>query len=382
MHIGIANAYADSNVGGAAITIETAEIARSAFPGATIGLIPVKAGNTDVDFRVSLSRCPYLSVEDPFPGTQSALDLFAHLAELQILGSKSSLGRRVLNYDLLISKGGYMLGARTLRRIPGLLSASSPLAAAARTGVPFVIFPTSVGPFRSKPHEWYVKYLARHAQMVWARDSASYARLAKAVHGRSTAALAPDVVFGWNPGHGPDAKNQSSGLLVVCVRDSAHSPSRSGVLVRALRRMQRSGLVSRVLVTAQGGDIQWADAFASTFGTDAPKVVHTTGEPEDLASLYETADIVIAERLHAAIFSLLVGTPALYAPIDSDKGEPLLADLGLSTLVLKRSPSADEILSSVRRVLRAPLRDVIESTVARARASVEDLPRQLRQIVG
>jgi colanic acid/amylovoran biosynthesis protein len=215
---------------------------------------------------------------------------------------------------------------------------------AARSGVPVVLTPQTIGPFTSPLGRALGRRSLRTAAVVMARDSISGEAAQRL--GRPVDVVATDVVFALpDPAIGPrrDVVLNVSGLLwrdnphvdAAVYRDTVHK------VYDALRTSGRSvTLLAHVLSTIYHGDddVPAIRAFADEHARDAEVLI-----PKSLAEVRQAvagAELVIGSRMHACLNALSAGTPALPLAY-SRKFGPLLSDLGWSHLIDLRERGAD-----------------------------------------
>ncbi|MCW3158746.1 polysaccharide pyruvyl transferase family protein [Micropruina sp. KQZ13P-5] len=250
---------------------------------------------------------------------------------------------------------------------------------ARRSGIPLVLTPQTIGPFKTRQGRLLGALSVRRADLVLCRDPVS-AEVASDL-GCKNPILATDVVFALDtppPQGSYDVLVNVSGLLW---NTDSHGPStdyRSIVrtVVDALRRAGREvTLLAHVL-------------DAPTVDNDVP-VVRALGKEwnlqvaipsglDQVRSILGGAQLLIGSRMHACLNSLSVGTPAI-ALAYSRKFAPLLTQLKWPGVVALSSPQAAE--QAVELALRGDLaalvprtRRLADEALGAATAALRDLP--------
>ncbi|GIG28916.1 polysaccharide pyruvyl transferase family protein [Cellulomonas marina] len=197
------------------------------------------------------------------------------------------------------------------------------------SGVPLVLGPQTIGPFRSRWSRAVGAWSLRRAAVVMARDSIS-AAYADGL-GHPVDVLTTDVVFALPRPvveRTRDVLLNVSGLLWAPNPHVDHEAYRRTVLAvaRGLRAEGRTvGLLAHVLDSPlSDNDVPAVQAVAAELG-DAEVVVPTS--LEDVREATASARLVVGSRMHACLNALSTGTPALPLAY-SRKFDPLLRDLG------------------------------------------------------
>ncbi len=195
-------------------------------------------------------------------------------------------------------------------------------------GVPLVMGPQTIGPFRTRQGRALARHSLRRAALVMSRDHVS-AEAADAL-GRPVDVRTTDVVFALpapEPTDERDVVVNVSGLLWDHDNHGSKGEYRQTVrrlLVGLGERGRRVTLLSHVLES-------------DLLDQDSPAVLGLAAEtgleavvPRSLAearSVLRSSRLVFGSRMHACLNSLSVGTPAIPLAY-SRKFAPLLGDLG------------------------------------------------------
>lgn len=234
-------------------------------------------------------------------------------------------------------------------------------------GVPLVMGPQTIGPFRTMEGRLIGKHSMRLADLVMARDHIS-AEVA-AEMGRPVDVLTTDVVFALAIPDAAEPRDVVVNVSGLLWDSDDHGPKDS---YRETVRTLLQGLQSRgreITLLAHVLDADRSDrdgptvaALAQEFGVEA--IV-----PESLEQVRSTlrgSELAIGSRMHACLNSLSVGTPAV-ALAYSRKFRPLLSDVGWEHVVsLADSHPAEQALRIVDD--GEALKD--DARKARARADV------------
>lgn len=205
-------------------------------------------------------------------------------------------------------------------------------------GVPLVMGPQTIGPFRSVRGRALARRSLRIADVVMARDHRSVETAAAL--GRPVDVSTTDVVFALpapDPAERRDVLVNVSGLLWS---SDSHGPSEAyrRVVTDLLAGLRASGrgvsLLAHVLDSDNpDSDTPTVRALADEHGLEC---VVPAGLDEARA-IMAGAELVVGSRMHACLNSLSVGTPAIPLAY-SRKFAPLLADVGWDKVVSLSEP--------------------------------------------
>lgn len=242
--------------------------------------------------------------------------------------------------------------------------------AARRRGLPVVLMPQTIGPFRHRASRAAARRTLRQALAVVARDPVS-ARHSQAL-GRAVDCVSTDVVFALPV---PQARGSRDVLLNV---SGLLWHGEGGVDVSSYRALMHEivgvlqGVGREVTLIAHVLDNRWRDNDVSAlrqFVVEASTVLEVV-IPEDLEDARSTmggANLVIGSRMHACLNAISVGTPAI--PLGySRKFAPLMADLGWEHTIDLRS-----VVDVPRQVADLVTSGVLEGDVPLVRARGEVL---------
>jgi len=206
-------------------------------------------------------------------------------------------------------------------------------------GVPLILLPQTIGPFRTAVGRMLGVRTLRKAAAVYARDALS------AEYGERLAGVKPgagsDLVFALPP----QAVEQRSGVLVnvsgLLWRPNPHvsHAEYAGEVRDLIRLLRQSG--ERVALLAHVLDNPSSDndvVAARELATEFPDVeVHEPTSLSDARRIIAASRAVVGARMHACLNALSQGVPALPWAY-SRKFEPLFSDIGWSHTVDLRHP--------------------------------------------
>ena len=220
---------------------------------------------------------------------------------------------------------------------------------AVQAGLPVVLAPQTIGPFRTRRGRLLARRNLRRSVLVFARDSASGDAAARL--GRPVDAVATDLVFGIDqPAPAPqrDVLLNVSGLLWG---SNAHGdPARYQTAVRgivdALRADGRAVTLLPHVIDSPGldNDVPVSRRLSDELGLD----LYIPANLDDARATIASSSLLIGARMHACLNALSTGTPAV-AMAYSRKFQPLLNAIGWDEVVpLASDDVAAEVLRSAR----------------------------------
>ncbi|KRF35054.1 polysaccharide pyruvyl transferase family protein [Nocardioides sp. Soil805] len=201
---------------------------------------------------------------------------------------------------------------------------------ARQLGIPIVMAPQTIGPFRTRVGRAIGARSLRGMSGVITRDpeSQNYA----VSLGRADAQLATDVVFALPRPTGVKSRDVILNVSGLLFEDNTHVDHRAyreaiRALINELQSVGRDvALLAHVLDNPSGdNDVPVARALRQEFGDTVELLI-----PSDLTQAREwlsTGEVVIGSRMHACLNAISVGTPAIPWAY-SRKFEPLLRQLG------------------------------------------------------
>lgn len=323
-------------------------------------------------------------------------DSAGKLARVPAALSGSSLLREAVKQSdmVLLAGGAYFYSYRSV--MPGLtyLAHLSPVYWAHRFGKPVVMLPQSYGPFRSVVSKKMFQYALDRTEKVYFREDISGDFLKSSFSkNRAKYSFMPDLaiylekdellhfpktkknIIGvtlrpWKEG-GSDAREYVHRLEEALLKTAAGTSYKIRIIVQVQDEKSLEGdesisryLRERLLKHMKEADVEFYSAkpFFSL--------------PE-LCGLYAECEVMISMRLHSALLSFILGTPALVAGYQH-KAKGILERLGLNTLY---AGSYSEIKSESLAVsLNNLLQDKTSTTKKIARSLEEARDEISRQI--
>ena len=236
----------------------------------------------------------------------------------------------MLDADVVLSKAGGHLYATAGRRI-GSASYLFTIWSAIALRRPTVIYAQSIGPFNGRLADWIARMAIRHVAFATAREARTYRWLASVLpSGRVR--LTGDEAF-LLPVAGPsEARSMELGMTAVTWRFPGHpAPDRA-------RQEYEEALVqvARWYVDEYGGRVSFVRWLIGDHPEDDSRLIDSLIERIDRPGFVEAIgpfapsvaaqrlgemEMLVATRLHSAIFGMVVGTPAVaieYLPKTSE----------------------------------------------------------------
>jgi colanic acid/amylovoran biosynthesis protein len=237
--------------------------------------------------------------------------------------------------DLVISSAGNFLYTSGRLGLTFVISVYTMLYAWL-VGKPFYTMPQTIGPLAHRWERWLVKCVANRARLVFVRDTISLAELESLGIAHNRFWAVPDLAFAY-PSCPPEMGTR---LLQTYGLDTSSSRPRLGVTMMNWAAQNpaftnQSGYETAVAHTIRtfidennGQAVLFSQVCGPTFIEDdrvparrvkeqlvdcGPDVILIEQEPttEELKAAYNLMDVFIGTRLHANIFAISEGIPAL-----------------------------------------------------------------------
>ncbi|MGH7566346.1 MAG: polysaccharide pyruvyl transferase family protein [Gemmatimonadota bacterium] len=379
----VCNVFSDDNKGGSAITQQTIEWLKGVFPKSPVCVVPVEPLGTYEEHRnrFTLQRHPDTRIiRSPIRTDGSSLTTCAMLLKsfLLIWGKtrNSEFERTIANARVVVSKGGYVFVERnTIGGVLALWFTAFPLIFASKKKVPTVALCTTVGPYKRTLSKALCGWILRGIDLVVTRDPISTEQARQL--GCKAVRQCPDIAWTFDEGRiDPSSRkehvcDENYGVVVV----SDEVPSLDDTFLSRLRelseRILNEKLVDRLVVVLQSlEDSRISARFLSPDNDPRYLLIECDLAPEQLMGIYKDAQFLIAKRLHAGVFALIVGTPTVLFSTDGVKADGVMRELGLSNRVIPYPYfSVDEVHRIVIEMIenRADERRVISKKVHEAR---------------
>lgn len=304
------------------------------------------------------------------------------------LGSRSILadvGRRygpikqkLAGYDLILDSGAgdSFSDIYGLKRIFHIYYAGQ---LAQRLGVPVIMGPQTIGPFRTLIGRRLARGALGRAATVLARDSQS--AVYAAFLGRTVDQVGTDVVFLLPRRPEPKSRDvivNVNGLLWTKNTHVYHLRYRRQV-ARLMEELDRYGRTVSLLAHVLTEDDVAINALRSS--GSQPEVL-LPQSLEEVRQYMCSANLVIGARMHACLNALSTGTPAI-AWAYSVKFEPLMRDLAWDFVVDLRSNSCpvDKTIDILRDTSQAEMERALQKTLILSEQKLEQSIELLRATV-
>lgn len=299
------------------------------------------------------------------------------------------------NADLVMSAGGAYLGGHK----PGInLIKLANIQYAASIGQPAVVGPVTINPFSNLVGSlirWGMKGAA-----VFVRDRQSAHLLTQI---GILARLVPDLALRapslrkaaamWRDGPVPGQGR----IIGWAPRDYRKEHSAWGrpyfaeeVVLRSMKTLLRSSenqlrFVSHVRADKADDDSLAVDRLRRAFSATERSRIDNAARPDSLIDAvlqYQGLDILITSRLHAALFALAAGTPAIAVAYEP-KVLGVMSDLGLADRVLRTDATLteSEVVDRIHRLLGEPERARTADAFRQAQVRFQPLDATLQGLL-
>lgn len=302
--------------------------------------------------------------------------------------------------DLVMAPGGTYLVSyyRQYDRLFGFVLAIC-------LGKPVIFFTQSIGPLPEGRDRRLMRLILSRASLVLLRDERSERALRDlgVVHRRvrvtadAAFALALDDLE-----HQPARKGSTHPRIAISVREWRHFPASTAhegmdrylSVIRGLCRalIDRHNAKLTFLSTCQGvpeygyDDSKVADRVVSGLPTDVSHQIHIDRDfhsPKQLLDMFQSFDLLISTRMHAAILALSARTPSIAIAYEFKSSE-LFARLGIPERAFNiEDITADGLCAAVTEILGDPCQttDDLWLRVARERDLARDAGVLIREFV-
>jgi colanic acid/amylovoran biosynthesis protein len=418
MNILLLNAHSPQNAGDLAILQQSLACLRAACPGAAITV----AVNDDdrqgmpagAAYVASLSRWlmrvgptgdwGWHKLLAPAYAAWLLLAALLHRLARRRLMPRDAERRRLMHAyydaDLVAVIGGGHLYARHALNI-AFLWLWLGLALALLLEKPLILLPQSFGPLPGRLQRGLLRWLLDRSAFVAAREYRSLRFLAE-IGLRRRALVLPDMAFGM-----PAAAGSAASPLVEQTLSGANQPligltlldwgaqnprfrNQRGyeeAILALIGHLQRCYGATIVLFAQSYGPIAAQDdrRIARRIAAGSPAAVALIDaalSPAELQAAYSRLDLLVATRMHSAIFALSAGVPALAIGY-LHKSAGIMEMLGLERHVLDIDTiDAARLCAAFDRLWkeRAAVRERLAARIPAMRATLERLPALLQQI--
>ena len=417
MNILLLNAHSPQNAGDLAILQQSLVCLHAAYPGAAITVAINDANRQglppDASYVDSLTRwlvrlspagewrwCKPLA--PLYGGWLLLVALLYRFAGWRWLPRSASRGRLMRAYydaDLVAVIGGGHLYARHAFNI-AFLWLWLGLALALTMGKPLVLLPQSFGPLPGRLQRGLLRWLLDHSAFVAAREYRSLSFLAE-IGLRHRALVLPDLAFAMPPviNSAPAAVERALNdagrpLIGLTLMDwGGQNPgfrNQHGyecAILALIDHLQRRFDAAIVLFAQCYGPVPAHDdrriaCRIAAACSRAVTVIDAALAPAELQAAYSRLDLLVATRMHSAIFALSAGVPALAIGY-LHKSAGIMEMLGLERHVLDIDTiDAQRLCEAADRLWdeRAAVCERLAARIPAMRATLEKLPELLQQI--
>ena len=300
--------------------------------------------------------------------------------------------RGLRDADVVISKPGGHLYSTADRRI-GSPAYLFTIWAATALKRPTVIYAQSVGPFSSRLADALARRALRGVALASAREPRSHAWLEGAVTDPSRVHLTADEGFHLRPEVGPEGAEPVLGITAIAWRYPGHPDPRAAAerYEAALAEVARwyvdecDGRVSVVRWLTGGhreDDGEVVDRVIERI--DRPGRVEAIGPfaPLEAARRLGEMEMLVASRLHSAIFAMVAGTPAVAIEYLPKTGEIMSMAVG-DGWVVPIEAVGDRLLAKVQALHldRAAITETLSRTIPELRTAATANARLVRELV-
>ncbi len=384
--ITIVNAWHDDNKGDGAIIEATLTALKRRWPQAKyqlVSMLQAQHPTFPTAYRHVSRSYPELTILPAFvdkPEDQSnqsklaaglmwLLRLPKSLAALALPGMADPGIRALLDSSLIVANGGHQFYGKPK---PGdwsrLYRVAYPLWLAQRSGIPYVMFAQSFGPFEDTLGRWVAQSVFANASQIYAREEIS-AELARSYS--NNVRVVPDAAFALEPQQTPRLQQRMTELglepgqfWVVTVRrwyygSVAERDERTrqflAEMAQTIQQALSNHLVTKIVLVAhtQGPVANEDDRIptrelAGLLNDTRVVTVEDDFAPRELAGLYQHAALVLGTRFHSVILALIGGTPAYAISYFGPKSHGIMRMLDMENLCIDMQAfSAKEVLRTI-----------------------------------
>ncbi|HSU17097.1 polysaccharide pyruvyl transferase family protein [Longimicrobium sp.] len=258
-----------------------------------------------------------------------------------------------------------------------------------RAGVPAVLLPQALGPFRDPATRAAFSRALADLPLVFARDRSSYEHVAGLGVAGARVELAPDFTVAV-PGRLPDGFRPHPRQVAVVpnlrMTDKAGPDAArayASLLTGVVRHLLRRDMRPLLLVHDTGNDHELAIAVRDAAGGRVPVVAEP--DARALKGILGASHAVVASRYHALVGAMTQGVPSL-ATGWSHKYRELFEDFGCPECLCDAAAPVEATLERLDALLDGPGRERVAAGLAAGRADYVRRTTQMwalvRQAVG
>jgi colanic acid/amylovoran biosynthesis protein len=301
--------------------------------------------------------------------------------------------RAMRDADVVVSKPGGFLYSTADRRI-GSPTYLITIWASCMLGRPTVIYGQSVGPFASRLAGAVARRALRGVALATAREPRSHAWLSTALADPTRLHLTADEGFQLQPGPEPPKRPPELGITAIAWRFPGQPDPRAAAAVyeTAVADVARwyvdecGGRVSIVRWIIGGhreDDREVVDRLIAEIGR--PGKVEAIGPfaPTDASRRLGQMEMLVASRLHSAIFAMVAGTPAVAIEYLPKTGEIMAMAAGEGWVVPIEQVGGGRLLEVAQALYRdlPAVRTTLSRTIPHLRGEAASNARLVAQLL-
>lgn len=387
--ITIVHGLPDTNSGGSALGIALVNVLRKAYPQSKLAYVSSHADPSIIrtaypfilEEHPDLEILPYpvMARSDNYLTGNSMLRKLKNLWWVLVtlcsvfailfpfLGRWNRTLNQIRNSSVVISRGTQIFYDKKGHLLQSLLSKywlCIPLLYAWRVKVPFVVYAQTIGPIHSPWVQRFMKFVLEKAAYVLPREQYSYDYL-KDELGISTEriVLVPDSVFGLeSPSQEEITKSCTEHNLLqgkfacLVVRHYMEKGSEGKAkplceqFVELAKHIMENGICDQIVVATQCHHLPEYTGFEcdasisqelvslliAELGAEKVKLIDKPLSPHEAMCIYGAAKYLVSVRLHAAIFSMISGTPAIAVSYWGSKTRGIFQMLGFDDAFIEK----------------------------------------------
>lgn len=329
-------------------------------------------------------------------------------AGMWVLGPRSQKTlQHFLDADLVAVKGGGFLYSHGGAEELSLVMAMNPILLATALGKSVILFPNSIGPFRTRFSRWLARAVLNQVDTIMVREERSGAEVHRLGITRPKTVLVPDIAFALPPtqeGEGkrllaragvPEDVVRAGRLVGVTVRPW-HFPGSGGQQERQRRYLitvatmieklielgARVVLIPQVTGPAEAeNDTTVTRQLFQLVQHLRPGVHMLEGDfdPAQLKAMYGEMEMFVGTRMHSCIFAMSSGVPTLAISYMKNKAFGIMEMVGMEDCVVDITAlSEGRGLDLVERIWsrRRELGHDLSAVMVRVREWIQDEVRK------
>ncbi len=435
--ITIVHGLPDTNSGGSALGIALVNVLLRAFPKARLSYV-----SSHADPEIIRTAYPFILEEHPdleilpYPVrarsdnylTRSSLVrklknvwwVFATLGSViflvfPFLGRWNRTLRHVGDSSVVISRGTQIFYDKKGHILQSLLSKywlCIPLLYAWRVKVPFVVYAQTIGPIHSPWVRKFMQFVLRKATYVLPREQYSYDYLKNDLEiDVDKIVLVPDSVFGLESPTDEEIERvcdehqlQRGKFACLVVRhymekgSEGQSKPLCDQFVELAKHIIDNNICEQIVVATQCHHLpeytgfecdskishELLERLTAALGADRVKLIDKPLSPREAMCIYGAAKYLVSVRLHAAIFSMISGTPAIAVSYWGSKTRGIFQMLGFDdAFIEKEEMTGNGLIAKLDRIEHdyAGYCDSMAKKVSNAYQQAQQTPHTFAELV-